>query len=49
MVLVKCSRCKSTNIERITTFDRMISVGTKGLSSGKMVKQNKCQKCKHMW
>lgn len=45
----KCPYCKSTNIERITTIDRGVSVAAFGLASGKIGKQYKCRNCKHMW
>lgn len=45
----KCPHCNSTNIERISTIDRAVSVETVGLASGKIGKQYKCKNCKHMW
>ena len=45
----KCPHCNSTNIERITTVDRAVSIGMTGLASGKIGKQYKCKSCKHMW
>lgn len=45
----KCPHCKSTNIERISTIDRALSVGTVGLASNKIGKQYKCKNCKQMW
>ena len=45
----KCPVCGSTNIEKISTTSRAISVATVGLASGKIGKQNKCKNCKHMW
>ena len=45
----KCPHCNSTNIERLTTMDRGISVAAFGLASGKIGKQYKCKNCKHMW
>lgn len=46
---LKCPVCGSDNIERITTIDRGVSVAMVGLASGKIGKQYKCKKCKHMW
>ena len=46
---LKCPVCGSTNIERISTMDRGFSVAMVGLASGKIGKQYKCKKCKHMW
>lgn len=46
---LKCPVCGDTNIERITTMDRSFSVAMVGLASGKIGKQYKCKKCKHMW
>ena len=45
----KCPHCNSTNIERLTTMDRGISLAAFGLASGKIGKQYKCKNCKHMW
>lgn len=45
----KCPMCGSTNIEKISTTSRAVSVATVGLASGKIGKQYKCKKCKHMW
>ena len=45
----KCPHCNSTNIERLTSIDRGISVVAFGLASGKIGKQYKCKNCKHMW
>lgn len=46
---IKCPVCGSNNVERITTMDRSISVAMVGMASGKIGKQYKCKKCKHMW
>ena len=46
---ITCSICGSDNVERITTMDRSFSVAMFGLASGKIGKQYKCKKCKHMW
>lgn len=45
----KCPHCNSTNIEKLSTIDRGISVAAFGLASGKIGKQYKCKNCKHMW
>lgn len=45
----KCPMCGSTNIEKISTTSRAVSVAMVGLASGKIGKQYKCKKCKHMW
>lgn len=47
--LVKCPICGSDTVEKITTMDRSVSVAMVGLASGKIGKQYKCKKCKHMW
>lgn len=49
MTAPKCPMCGSTNIEKISTTSRAVSVATVGLASGKIGKQYKCKKCKHMW
>ena len=46
---VTCPICGSDNVERITTMDRSVSIAMVGLASGKIGKQYKCKKCKHMW
>ncbi len=46
---VKCPNCGSTDVERISTSSRMLSVAMVGLASGKIGKQYKCNYCKHMW
>lgn len=46
---IKCPICGSTNVEKISTIDRSFSVAMVGLASGKIGKQYKCKKCKHMW
>lgn len=45
----KCPMCGSINIEKISTASRVVSVAAVGLASGKIGKQYKCKKCKHMW
>lgn len=45
----KCPQCNSTNIEKISTVDRAISVEIVGLASNKIGKQFKCKDCKYMW
>lgn len=45
----KCPMCGSINIEKISTTSRAVSVAAVGLASGKIGKQYKCKKCKHMW
>lgn len=45
----KCPNCDSTNIVKISTANRAVSVATTGLASGKIGKQYKCKDCKHMW
>lgn len=43
---VKCPYCKSTNVSKISTAGRAVSVGLFGLASGKIGKQWHCNKCK---
>lgn len=45
----KCPQCSSTNIQRISITSRATSIALLGLASGKIGKQYKCKKCKHMW
>ena len=43
---IKCPYCKSTNVSKISTAGRAVSVGLFGLASGKIGKQWHCNKCK---
>lgn len=45
----KCPKCNSTNIEKISTANRAVSIAMVGIASSKIGKQYKCNKCKHMW
>ena len=45
----KCPTCGSTNIKRITTLDRAISIGFLGLLSGDIGKNYECLNCKAKW
>ena len=49
LIAIRCPMCRSTNVVKIDTFDRVLSIGTVGLASGKIGKQYKCKNCKHMW
>ena len=46
---VPCPVCGSRDTYRIGTLDRATSIAVTGLASGKIGKQYKCRKCKHMW
>ena len=45
----KCPTCGSTNIHKISTGERMVSVGMLGLFSKKINKSFKCNKCGYTW
>ncbi len=45
----RCPHCGSTDIEKISTSSRELSVAISGLASGMIGKQYKCKKCRHMW
>ena len=45
----KCPTCGSTNISKISTLNRGVSVYAVGLASDKIGKQFKCGKCGYMW
>lgn len=45
----KCPVCGSTSIKRISTLNRLGSIATFGLASGKIGKQYECKSCKHKW
>lgn len=45
----KCPTCQSTNIKKISTTNRLISVATLGLASSKIGKQFECKNCGYKW
>lgn len=45
----KCPTCGSTNIKKISTLNRAVSIGTLGLLSGKIGKNYECLNCKSKW
>lgn len=45
----KCPNCKSTNICKIGTVERGVSVAAFGLFSGKLGKTMKCNHCGYKW
>lgn len=45
----KCPYCGSTNISKISTLNRTVSVGLLGLASSKIGKTHKCNKCGSTW
>ncbi len=47
--LPMCPNCGSKRTKRITTTNRMLSVGMVGLASSKIGKQYECLNCKHKW
>lgn len=44
--MIKCPYCQSSNIAKISTAGRVVSVGLFGLASGKIGKQWHCNNCK---
>lgn len=44
-----CPTCGSTNVKRITTLNRAISIGILGILSGKIGKNYECLNCKARW
>lgn len=48
-IQLQCPICGTADVERITTMDRSFSIAMVGLASGKIGKQYRCKKCKHMW
>lgn len=47
--LIRCPMCGSTNVKKISTTNRMLSIAAVGLASGKIGKQYKCNKCRNLW
>lgn len=45
----KCPTCGSTNIKKLDTFDRAVSVGLFGIFSKKINKSFECRNCKYTW
>lgn len=45
----KCPTCGSTNVEKIGTLERGISVAVFGLFSGKLGKTMECRNCGYKW
>ena len=45
----KCPTCGSSNIRKISTGERMVSVGMLGLFSKKINKSFKCNSCGYTW
>lgn len=45
----RCPTCGSTNIRRISTLDRAVSVGILGIFGGKIGKNYECLNCKAKW
>lgn len=46
---IHCPVCRSTNVKRISTVNRAVSVGAVGLVSSKIGKQYECKSCHHKW
>lgn len=44
-----CPTCRSTNVKRIGTVNRAVSVAAVGLASGKIGKQFECKDCGYKW
>lgn len=45
----KCPTCGSSNVKRISTSKRMVSVATLGIASNSMGKTYECLNCKMKW
>lgn len=45
----KCPTCGSTNIKRISTANRAVSIGLFGILSGKIGKNYECKNCRAKW
>lgn len=46
---VECPYCHSTNVTKIGTVNRAVSVGMFGLASSKIGKTHKCNDCGSTW
>lgn len=46
---IHCPYCNSTNVTKIGTVNRAVSVGMFGLASSKIGKTHKCNDCGSTW
>ena len=46
---VECPYCNSSNVTKISTVNRAVSVGMFGLASSKIGKTHKCNDCGSTW
>lgn len=46
---LRCPICGNTQIQKLSTLNRVVSVELVGLASSKIGKQYKCKKCGHLW
>lgn len=49
MPIIKCPTCQSTNVQKIGTGERVVSVATMGIFSKKINKSFKCKSCGYTW
>lgn len=47
--IIKCPTCQSTNVQKIGTGERVVSVATMGIFSKKINKSYKCKHCGYTW
>lgn len=47
--IIKCPTCQSTNVNKIGTGERVVSVATLGPFSDKINKTFKCRSCGYTW
>lgn len=47
--VLKCPTCGSTNVDKISTLNRAVSIGFLGLASDKIGKQFSCKDCGYKW
>lgn len=47
--VIKCPTCQSTNVQKIGTGERVVSVATLGVFSKKINKSFKCKSCGYTW
>lgn len=45
----KCPTCNSTNVQKIGTGERAVSIATLGIFSNKINKSFKCKNCGYTW
>ena len=46
---IKCPNCGQLHVNEITSLEKSVSIGVKGLASRKIGKNYKCPNCNYIW